>query len=45
MKALAAEAHALLGLELDGAQLAALEQFAIELTSWNQQRKDRKSVV
>ena len=38
MKALAAEAHALLGLELDGAQLAALEQLAIELTSWNQQR-------
>jgi 16S rRNA (guanine527-N7)-methyltransferase len=38
MKALAAAAHALLGLELDGAQLAALEQFAIELTSWNQQR-------
>ncbi len=38
MKALAAEAHALLGLELDGGQMNAFEQLAIELTSWNQQR-------
>lgn len=38
MKTLAAEAHALLGLELDGAQLEAFEQLAIELTSWNQHR-------